>query len=114
MMSENLGATRNKFFGPFLWIVIGTGSLAFLYSVAHLDFAHFDSRFAVLVAMALLLTSQFTVPIPRFSRKPRIVAFNWACAAVSILITSSLLRLAFGDVVALRANPFTGRFIAAI
>jgi signal transduction histidine kinase/CheY-like chemotaxis protein len=152
MMSENLGATRNKFFGPFLWIVIGTGSLAFLYSVAHLDFAHFDSRFAVLVAMALLLTSQFTVPIPRFSsqisvsdtfvflvlllyggpaaitvgaieawlsslrfsRKPLIVAFNWACAAVSILITSSLLRLAFGDVVALRANPFTGRFLAAI
>jgi signal transduction histidine kinase/CheY-like chemotaxis protein len=151
-MSDNLGATRNKFFGPFLWTVIGTGSLAFLYSFAHLNFAQFDSRFAVLVAMALLLTSQITVPIPRFSsqisvsdtfvflvlllyggpaaitvgaieawlsslrfsRKPRIVAFNWACAAVSILITSSVLRLAFGDVVALRANPFTGRFIAAI
>jgi C4-dicarboxylate-specific signal transduction histidine kinase len=29
----------------------------------------------------------------RFSRRPQIVAFNWASAAVSILITSSVLRM---------------------
>ena len=47
--------------------VTGIGCLAFLYSLSRLDFTQFDSRFAVLVAMALLLTSRVTVPIPRFS-----------------------------------------------
>ncbi len=119
----------NRFFGPFLWVVTGCGLLAFLYSCLRLDFAHFDSRFALLAAMALLLTSRITIPIPRFSskisvsdtfvflvlllyggaaavvigaseallsslrfsRRPRIVAFNWAASAVSIFITASVL-----------------------
>ena len=151
-MSDNLGATRNKFFGPFLWVVTGAGCLTFLYSFSRLDLAHFDSRFAILVAMALLLTSRITVPIPRFSsqisvsdtfvflvlllygapaaiivgaveaflsslrfsRKRSIVAFNWASAAVSICTTSSLLEAMYGDVVALREQPLTARFVAAI
>jgi signal transduction histidine kinase/CheY-like chemotaxis protein len=46
---------------------IGAGSLAFLYSLSQLKFGQFDSRFAILVAMALLLASQITVPIPRLS-----------------------------------------------
>jgi signal transduction histidine kinase len=149
---DNLGATRNRFFGPFLWAVTGAGCLAFVYSLSRLSLTEFDSRFAVLVAMALVLTSRVTVPIPRlssqisvsdtfvflvlllygapaaiivgaveaflsslrFSRKSRIVAFNWASAAVSILITSSVLQAVFGDVLALRGQPLTGRFIAAI
>src|SRR5215213_1992284 len=57
----------NKFFGPFLWLVTGCGCLAFLYSASHVEFGHFDSRFALLVGMALLLTSRITIPIPRFS-----------------------------------------------
>jgi signal transduction histidine kinase/CheY-like chemotaxis protein len=57
----------NKYFGPFLWVVTGCGCLAFAYSAVQLDFSHFDSRFAILVAMALLLTSRITIPIPRFS-----------------------------------------------
>jgi signal transduction histidine kinase/ActR/RegA family two-component response regulator len=151
-MSDTLGTTRNRFFGPFLWLVTGAGCLAFLYSFSRINLAQFDSRFAILVAMALLLTSRVTVPIPRFSsqisvsdtfvflvlllygapaaiivgaveaflsslrfsRKRRIVAFNWASAAVSIFITSSVLELMFGDVVALRAQPLTARFVAAI
>src|SRR5918999_1722854 len=68
-MSDNLGPTRNKFFGLFLWVVTGAGCLTFLYSFSRLDLAHFDSRFAILVAMAFLLTSRITVPIPRFSSK---------------------------------------------
>jgi len=149
---SDLAATRNKFFGPFLWVVTGTGCLAFLYSFSRINTAIIDSRFAVLVAMALLLTSRVTVPIPRlsskisvsdtfvflvlllyggpaaitvgameallsslrFSRKPRIVAFNWASAATSIFITSSVTQAVFGNVVALRAQPLTGRFVAAI
>jgi signal transduction histidine kinase/CheY-like chemotaxis protein len=151
-MSDILVSTRNKFFGPFLWAVTGAGCLTFLYSFSLLDLAHFDSRFAILVAMTFLLTSRITVPIPRFSsqisvsdtfvflvlllygapaaiivgalealfsslrfsRKRYIVAFNWASAAVSICITSSVLEAMYGDVVALREQPLTARFVAAI
>src|ERR671918_1902236 len=66
-MSDTLGTTRYKVFGSFLAVVIGSGSLAFLYSFWHLNFGQFDYRFAILVAMALLLASQITVPIPRLS-----------------------------------------------
>jgi len=142
----------NKFFGPFLWVITGCGSLAFLYSCFRLDIGGLDSRFALLCVMALLLASRITIPIPRlssqisvsdtfvflvlllyggaaavlvgaveallsslrFSRKPRIVAFNFAAAALSILITSSVLDLIFGHVVALRENPITTTFVAAI
>src|SRR5215510_13518813 len=57
----------NKLFRPFLWVVIGCGSLAFLYSATRVDFSQFDSRFAVLLGVALLLTSRITIPLPRFS-----------------------------------------------
>jgi signal transduction histidine kinase/CheY-like chemotaxis protein len=143
---------ENKFFRPFLWVVTGCGILAFVYSCLRLDFAQFDSHFAVLVGMALLLTSRITIPIPRFSskisvsdtfvflalllyggaaavvvgaveaflsslrfsRKPRTVVFNWASAAVSIFITSSVLEFIYGSVVALRNEPLTVGFAAAI
>src|ERR1051325_8192739 len=143
---------ENKFFRPFLWVVVVSGSLAFVYSAVQLVFRQFDSHFAVLVAMAFLLTSRVTIPIPRFSsqisvsdtfvflvlllyggpaavlvgafeallsslrfsRRPVIVAFNFCSAAVSILITSSVLHLVFGNVVALRSNPLTATFIGAI
>jgi signal transduction histidine kinase/CheY-like chemotaxis protein len=61
------GAMENKFFGPFLWIVVVSGSLAFVYSAFQIDLRQFDSHFAVLVAMAFLLTSRITIPLPRFS-----------------------------------------------
>ncbi len=143
---------ENKFFGPFLWVITGCAILAFIYSCFRLDFAQFDSHFAVLVGMALLLTSRITIPIPRFSskisvsdtfvflalllyggaaavvvgaveavlsslrfsRKFRTVTFNWASAAVSIFITSSVLEFIYPSVVALRAEPLTIRFVAAI
>ena len=151
-MSDTPSTTRNRFFGPFLWVVTGAGCLAFLFAFSRINLAQFDSRFAVLVAMALLLTSRITVPIPRlssqisvsdtfvflvlllygtpaaiivgaieafvsslrFSRKRSILAFNWASAAVSVLITGSVLQVIFGDVVVLRTQPFTARFVAAI
>jgi signal transduction histidine kinase/CheY-like chemotaxis protein len=50
----------------------------------------------------------------RFSRKPQIVAFNWGAAALSILITSSVLELIYGSVIALRTRPVTSGFVAAI
>ncbi len=143
---------ENKFFRPFLWVITGCGILAFVYCCLRLDFAQFDSHFAVLVGMALLLTSRITISIPRFaskisvsdtfvflalllyggaaavvvgaveaclsslrfSRKPRTVVFNWAAAAVSIFITSSVLELIYKGVVALRMEPLTVRFAAAI
>src|ERR1700754_4861368 len=142
----------NKLFGPFLWVVIACGLLAFVSAAVQVDFAKFDPRFAVLIGVALLLTSRITIPIPRFSsqisvsdtfvflvlllyggaaaiivgaieafvstlrfsRRPKTVAFNWGNAAVSIFITSSVMETLFGDVVALRAHPFTARFATAI
>src|ERR1044071_5566395 len=142
----------NKLFGPFLWVVIACGLLAFVSSALQVDFAQFDRRFAILIGVALLLTSRITIPIPRFSsqisvsdtfvflvlllyggaaavvvgameafisslrfsRRPIIVAFNWASAAVSILITSSVVQWIFGSVVLLRTNPITHTFVAAI
>jgi hypothetical protein len=121
---------ENKFFGPFLWVVVVSGSLAFIYSAFQIDLRQFDSHFAVLVAMALLLTSRITIPIPsfrsqisvsdtfvflvlllyggpaavvigaleaflsslRFSRRKLSVGFNFGSAAISIMITSSVMR----------------------
>jgi signal transduction histidine kinase/CheY-like chemotaxis protein len=132
--------------------VTGAGSLAFLYSFSQLNFHRLDSGFVILVAMTLVLSSQISVPIPRFSsqisvsdtfvflllllyggaaavsvaaieaclsslrfaRKPRIVAFNFGCSAVSIFSTGKVMQLVFGDVVALRSAPITGTFVAAI
>jgi len=142
----------NKLFRPFLWVVIGCGNLAFIYSALRVDFRHFDSRLALMVGMALLLTSRITIPLPRyssqisvsdtfvflvlllyggaaavvvgaleaflsslhFSRRPLTRMFNWASAALSILITSSVLELVFGNVLALRTKPLTATFVAAI
>jgi len=142
----------NKSFGPFLWVVTGCGSLAFLYSALQVNFGGLDSRFALLVGVAILLASRVTIPIPRlssqisfsdtfvflvlllygaptavvvgaveasisslwFSRKRRIVAFNGASTAISIFITSSVLQLIFGSVVALREQPITATFVAAL
>jgi len=146
------GAMENKFFRPFLLLVVTSGSLAFVYAALHIDFRQFDSHFAVLVAMALLLTSRITIPIPRFSsqisvsdtfvflvlllyggpaavvmgaleavvsslrfsRRLRTVAFNFGSSAISILITSGVMRLVYGNVVDLRSNPLTVFFVAAI
>src|SRR4030095_13816811 len=57
----------NKLFGPFLWVVIASGLLAFVSSALQVDFAKFDPRFGVLIGIALFLTSRITIPIPRFS-----------------------------------------------
>ncbi|HEX7333188.1 MAG TPA: ATP-binding protein, partial [Pyrinomonadaceae bacterium] len=142
----------NKLFRPFLWVVIGCGSLAFIYSALRVDFGQFDSRLALMVGVALLLTARITIPIPRyssqisvsdtfvflvlllyggaaavvvgaleaflsslyFSRRPLTRMFNWGAAALSILITYSVLELVFGNVVALRTTPLTAAFVAAI
>src|SRR3982751_5699717 len=142
----------NKFFGPFLWVVTGCGTVAFLYSCFRLDITQLDSHFALLAGMTLILTSRISVPIPRFisqisvsdtfvflilllyggaaavvigaleallsslrfSRRPRIMVFNWASAALSIFITSSVLQFLYGSVVALRLEPITAAFAAAI
>ena len=142
----------NKLFRPFLWGVIGCGSLAFIYSALRVDFGRLDSRLALMVGMALLLTSRITIPIPRFSsqisvsdtfvflvlllygsaaavvvgaveaflsslhfsRRRSTRMFNWGSAALSILITGSVMELVFGSVVALPTNPLSATFLAAI
>ena len=141
----------NKHFRPFLWVVIGCGSLAFIYSALRIDFVHIDSRLALMVGMALLLTSRITIPLPRYSSQisvsdtfvflvlllygseaavilgarslslvvvvqpsPADTNVQLGSAAFSIMITSSVLELVFGNVVALRTRPITATFVAAI
>src|SRR5215217_6674271 len=142
----------HKLFRPFLWVAIGCGSLAFVYSATQVNFGQFDSRFILLVVMALLLTSRITIPLPRFSsqisvsdtfvflvlllyggppavvmgaleafisslrfsRRRMIVAFNFGSSAISILITSGVMKLIYGNVMDLRTNPLTVAFVAAI
>src|SRR6185503_11622110 len=138
----------NKLFGPFLWVVIACGLLAFVSSALQVDVAQLDPRFAVLIGVALLLTSRITIPIPRFSsqisvsdtfvflvlllyggaaavvvgameafisslrfsRRPLIVAFNWASAAVSILNPGIVLERIFRSVRTQRTKPITPTF----
>src|SRR5215216_2194498 len=123
----------NKLFGPFLWVVIACGLLAFVSSALQVDVGQFDPPFAVLIGVALLLTSRITIPIPRFSsqisvsdtfvflvlflygsaaavvvgaveaflsslrfsRRSSTRMFNWGSAALSVLITSSVMELVF-------------------
>ena len=66
-MPEQIGTTENRFFGPFLWIITGTGSLVLLYSAFRLNLAHLDSRFTLLLLITLLLSSRVIVPIPQLS-----------------------------------------------
>lgn len=64
---------------------------------------------AVLVASTEAIFSSL-----RFSRRTQTVLFNWGCAALSVLITSSILRFAFGDIVSLLSQPFSARFVVAL
>jgi len=151
-MADTLGTIRHKFFGPFLFVVTGAGSLAFLYSCSQIQLEHLDTGFLILMAMTLVLSSQISIPIPRFSsqisvcdtfvflllllyggpaavtvgaleaclsslrfaKRPQIVAFNFGSSAISIFITSTVMKIVFGDVVVLRSAPITGTFVGAI
>jgi signal transduction histidine kinase/ActR/RegA family two-component response regulator len=64
---------------------------------------------AVLAAAVEALLSSL-----RFSRKFGTAAFNWSCAALSIFLTSTLLRLLFDDIVLLAKNPFSTQYMMAI
>src|SRR5688500_19929701 len=95
-MSDTLGTLRHKLFGPFLWVVTGAGSLAFLYSASRLNFHQLDSGFVILVAMTLVLSSQISVPIPRFSSQ------------ISVSDTFVfLLLLLYGGAAAVRSEEHT-------
>src|SRR5262245_34437534 len=66
-MSETLGTIRHKLFAPFLWVVTAAGSFAFLYSCSRIDAQQLDTGFVILMALTLVLSSQISLPIPRFS-----------------------------------------------
>jgi signal transduction histidine kinase/ActR/RegA family two-component response regulator len=64
---------------------------------------------AILMAATEALLSSF-----RFCRKGSTILFNWGCAAWTACVTSYSLHFVFGDMVALGAQPLSGRFVAAI
>jgi hypothetical protein len=50
----------------------------------------------------------------RFSRRTDTVLFNWGSVALSVFITSSALKYAFGDIVVLASRAFSTTFLVAI
>ena len=118
-MSDTLGTTRNKFFGPFLWAATGTGCLAFLYALWRLPSVQVDWRFFLLVAMMLLLAARNTVPIPRLSSQISVsdtfvfllLLIYGAPAAIMNAVVNALAPLGVTDL-AMPATP--GRVWRAI
>jgi signal transduction histidine kinase/ActR/RegA family two-component response regulator len=68
----------------------------------------YGAEAAVLLAASEALLSSF-----RFSRKPITVLFNWACAAISTLVTALVLRAFFADLIPLHGE-LSPRFVGAI
>lgn len=64
-------------------------------------------------AAILVASTEAAFSSLRFSRKPRTVLFNWGCAAVSVFITSSILRVLFGNILVLPGQPFSAGFVVA-
>ena len=62
----------------------------------------------------LLAATEALVSTLRFSRKPLTLGFNWACAACSTFLSARLLRLGFGDIVALSRTQLSAVFIVAM
>src|SRR5688572_13808952 len=91
----------NKSFGPFLWVVTGCGTLAFIYSSVRLDFSKIDSSLALLVAMALLLSTRITIPIPRLSSK---ISVSDTFVFLVLLLYGSAAAVVVGAVEALLSS----------
>jgi signal transduction histidine kinase/ActR/RegA family two-component response regulator len=65
-------------------------------------------------AAVIVASTEAFVSSLRFSRKPATVLFNWGSAALSVFSTSSILRVAFGDITSLSRHPFSTRFLVAV
>ena len=65
-MSEQVDTKSNRLFGPFLWAIIFLGGLVLIHASSRVDVNHLDSRFVVLLGMAMV-SSRIVVGIPRFS-----------------------------------------------
>jgi hypothetical protein len=62
-------------------------------------------------AAIIVASSEAFLSSMRFSRKPQTVLFNWGCAALSVFITGSTLKIAFGNTTSLLSQPYTARFM---
>ena len=65
-------------------------------------------------AAIIVASSEAFLSSMRFSRKSQTVLFNWGCAALSVFITGSTLKIAFGNTTSLLIQPYTARFMVAI
>jgi signal transduction histidine kinase/CheY-like chemotaxis protein len=65
-------------------------------------------------AAVLVASTEAAFSTLRFSRRLQTVLFNWGCAALSVLITSTILTYAFGDIVHLSAQLFSTPYLVAL
>ena len=65
-------------------------------------------------AALIVASTEAVLSSLRFSKKWRTVFFNWGGSALSVFVTSSLLRSFFGDISLLPKQAFSATFLAAI
>ena len=51
----------------FFWATVAAGTLISAFCIYRLQLQHLDLRFAIIVAITLLVSSRIIIPIPRFS-----------------------------------------------
>ena len=65
-------------------------------------------------AALIVASTEAVLSSLRFSKKWRTVFFNWGGSALSVFVTSGLLRLLFGNINILPKQAFSATFLAAI
>jgi signal transduction histidine kinase/CheY-like chemotaxis protein len=66
-MQPDRQLTRQKITKPYMWIVIGCGILAWVYSAYHLNTTSLDARLMILAFVTLFFSSRIVVQMPRFN-----------------------------------------------
>src|SRR5258706_14885831 len=58
---------RQRFKDPYKWLIVALGSVALAFAVYSLPMPRFDLRFMLLTAVMVLVSSRFSVQIPRLN-----------------------------------------------
>src|SRR5438045_2268588 len=63
--SDGVNMEKQRFVRPYMWAFIALGAFVVVYSALNLPLSRLDVRLVPLVAVTLLISSRFCVPIPR-------------------------------------------------
>jgi signal transduction histidine kinase/ActR/RegA family two-component response regulator len=74
---------KQRFVRPYMWAFIFAGACVVLYCALHLPIARLDVRLVPLVAITLLISSRFCIPIPRTTGQ---ISFSDAFIFLTLLL----------------------------